>query len=127
MNKIKYILLSLGLVTSFGLAAMPVRAGALDVFKDACSGEAKDTAICKDRAKNKATDFVSTLVDVLLYVLAAVSVVVIVISGIFYTTSMGDTAALSKAKNTLLYAVVGLIVALLAYAIVHFVIVRFVA
>jgi hypothetical protein len=49
----------------------------------------------------------------------------IVIGGIRYTTSNGDSAGITSAKNTILYAVVGLIVALLAYAIVNFVLTSF--
>lgn len=123
MKKIKYILLTLGLVAGFGLVAQP--ASAFDPFGDVCSGAAATTALCKDRDKEKAPAFVKNLVNVLLYVLGAVSVVVIIFAGIFYTTSNGDAALITKAKNTLLYAVVGLIVAVLAYAIVNFVITSF--
>jgi len=122
MKKIKYILLTLGLLSSFAFSAIPANTNAqVDVFKDACSGAAATTAICKDREKDKAPKFVKDLVNMLLYVLGAVSIVVIIFAGIFYTTSIGDPALVTKAKNTLLYAVVGLIVAISAYAIVNFV------
>jgi hypothetical protein len=45
----------------------------------------------------------------------------IVIGGIKYTTSNGDSSAITSAKNTILYSVVGLVVAILAFAIVNFV------
>ena len=48
----------------------------------------------------------------------------VIIGGIQYTTSGGDSAAVTKAKNTILYGIVGLVIALLAYAIVNFVITR---
>ena len=50
----------------------------------------------------------------------------IVIGGIKYTVSNGDTTAVTSAKNTILYAVIGLVVAIMAYAIVSFVITRFI-
>lgn len=65
---------------------------------------------------------VKNIVNALLYILGAVAVLMIVIGGIKYTTSNGDSSAVSGAKNTILYAVIGLVVAMLAYAIVNFVI-----
>ena len=62
-----------------------------------------------------------TIVNVLLFVLGAIAVIMIIIGGIRYTTSNGDASATKGAKDTVLYAVVGLIVAILAYAIVNFV------
>jgi ABC-type bacteriocin/lantibiotic exporter with double-glycine peptidase domain len=102
---------------------MPAYAGAaFDPFANSCAPPADQTAVCKDRGTNKFSAVVKTIVNSLLYILAAVSVVVIIIAGITYTTSGGDSAMVTKAKNTLLYAVVGLVVAILAYAIVNYVI-----
>ena len=64
--------------------------------------------------------------DVLLFVLGGVAVIMIIIGGIKYVTSQGETAAVTSAKNTILYSVIGLLVAIFAYAIVHFVIANFV-
>ena len=55
-------------------------------------------------------------------VVGILAVVMIIIGGIQYTTSGGDQAAVTKAKNTILYGIVGLVIAILAYAIVNFVI-----
>jgi len=60
--------------------------------------------------------------NVALFLLGAVSVLMLIYGGIRYTISGGDSAAVTSAKNTILYAIVGIIVALLAYAIVSFVI-----
>ena len=46
----------------------------------------------------------------------------LVIGGIRYTVSGGDQNAVTAAKNTILYAIVGIIVAILAYAAVNFVV-----
>ena len=45
----------------------------------------------------------------------------IIIGGIKYVTSNGDSSGVTSAKNTILYAVVGLVVAVMAYTIVNFV------
>jgi len=67
-----------------------------------------------------------TITDVLLFIIGAVSVIMLILGGIRYTISQGDSAAVTAAKNTILYAVIGLVVAILAYAIIHFVIGSFV-
>jgi ABC-type Fe3+ transport system permease subunit len=64
---------------------------------------------------------IKIIVNILLYILGAIAVVMIVIGGIRYTTSNGDSSAITSAKNTILYAVVGLVVAILAYALVNFI------
>ncbi|NTW61891.1 hypothetical protein HGB25_00525 [Candidatus Saccharibacteria bacterium] len=99
--------------------------GASSAIDSACQGDAANTALCKDNknANNNIGNFIKNLVNTLLYVLGAVSVIVIILSGVFYVTSGGDSNLITRAKNTLIYAVVGLIVALLAYAIVNFVLV----
>ena len=60
------------------------------------------------------------------YFLAGIiAVIVIIIGGITYSTSGGDSSALTKAKNMILYAVVGLVIILSAFVITNFVIGRF--
>lgn len=69
----------------------------------------------------------STITNVLLFIIGAISVIMLIIGGIRYTVSGGDAAAVTAAKNTILYAIVGIIVALLAYAVVNFVVGSFAA
>jgi len=54
-----------------------------------------------------------------------VAVVVIIIGGIMYATSAGNSGRVTKAKDMLLYAIVGLVIVISAYAITDFVIKRF--
>lgn len=61
-----------------------------------------------------------------LFLIGAVSVIMLIYGGIRYTISGGDSGAVTSAKNTILYAIVGIVVALLAYAIVNFVLVTLV-
>jgi multisubunit Na+/H+ antiporter MnhB subunit len=63
---------------------------------------------------------------VLLFIIGAVSVIMLIIGGIRYTISQGDQSQVTSAKNTILYAIIGLIVAILAYALVNFVVTSFV-
>lgn len=65
---------------------------------------------------------VTTIINTLLFVVGFLSVVMLIIGGIRYVISGGNSAAVTAAKNTILYAIVGLIIALFAYAIINFVI-----
>lgn len=59
--------------------------------------------------------------NVLLFLVGAISVIMLIIGGIRYVISGGDQAQVTSAKNTILYAIVGIVIALLAYAAVNFV------
>jgi hypothetical protein len=64
---------------------------------------------------------ISNAINVLLFIVGAAAVVMLIIGGIRYILSSGDQAAVAGAKNTILYAIVGIIVAVLAYAAVDYV------
>ncbi len=66
-----------------------------------------------------------TITNVLLFLIGAISVIMLIIGGIRYVVSGGDSSAVQAAKNTILYAIVGVVVALLAYAVVNFVVGNF--
>ena len=62
------------------------------------------------------------ITNTILYIVGIVAVIMLIIGGIRYVTSGGDSKKVTDAKNTVLYAIIGLIVAFLAFAIVNFVI-----
>lgn len=68
-----------------------------------------------------------TITNVLLFLIGAISVIMLIVGGIRYVVSGGDSTAVTNAKNTILYAIVGVVVAILAYAVVNFVIGSFAA
>ena len=68
----------------------------------------------------------STISNVLLFIVGAIAVIMIVIGGLRYVISGGDSSQVQAAKNTILYALVGVIVAILAYAAVNFVVSSFI-
>jgi len=59
------------------------------------------------------------------YIAGIVAVIVIIIAGITYATSTGDSGRITRAKNMVLYAVIGIVVLVAAFAITNFVIGRF--
>lgn len=65
---------------------------------------------------------VISIINAVVGVLALVCVIVIIIGGVNYMTSSGDAGKVKKAKDTILYGVIGLVVCVLAFAIVNFVI-----
>ena len=64
----------------------------------------------------------STIINTMLFIIGFLSVVMLIFGGLRYIISGGNAAAVTAAKNTILYAIVGLIIAIFAYAIVNFVI-----
>ena len=69
-----------------------------------------------------AGDIAKDVVNIMFFIVGVMAVIMIIWGGIRYVLSAGNSAALTSAKNTIMYAVIGLIVAILAYTIVNFVI-----
>ncbi|MGV9002136.1 MAG: pilin [Candidatus Saccharimonadaceae bacterium] len=63
----------------------------------------------------------TTVVNVMLFIIGAICVIMLIWGGIRYTTSAGNSASVTSAKNTIMYAIIGLIIAFLAFAIVNWV------
>lgn len=61
------------------------------------------------------------ITNTLIFLVGAIAVIMLIIGGIRYTVSGGDQNAVAGAKNTILYAIVGIIVSFLAFAIVNFI------
>jgi len=59
--------------------------------------------------------------NTLMIVVGLIAVIMIIIGGIRYATSGGDQAQITAAKNTILYSIIGLVVAFMAYGIAQFV------
>jgi multisubunit Na+/H+ antiporter MnhB subunit len=72
-----------------------------------------------------ATGIFNTITNIMLFLVGAISVLMIIIGGFRYVVSGGNSTSVSAAKNTILYAVIGIIVAILAYAVINFVISSF--
>ena len=88
-----------------------------------CSEENQNSVYCqnKDKGEGQVNGIIKTIVEVLLMAVGAISIIMIVIGGILFALSSGDAQKAAKARSTILYAVVGLIVSIFASAIVNFV------
>jgi len=69
-----------------------------------------------------ATGIFTTVSNVMLFIVGAISVIMVIIGGLRYVISGGNSSNVTAAKNTILYAVVGLVVSIMAFAIINFVI-----
>lgn len=63
----------------------------------------------------------STITNTLLFIVGALSVIMIIVGGLRYVVSGGNSTSVTGAKNTIMYAIVGLVIAFLAYAAINFV------
>ena len=128
MKNIKTTLL--GLLLLVGIVAAPlatVNVASAAGKADACEGIAAIGGgnACNNNAAGDALPaFIKDIINILLFLIGAIAVIMIIIGGIRYVTSNGDQGQVTGAKNTILYAIVGLVVAIMAYAIVNFVVSR---
>ena len=74
-----------------------------------------------DDAEGGLLGIVKNIINIIIGVVGIIAVVMMIMGGISFIISQGDSAKVTKARNTILYGVVGLVVALLAFAIVNFV------
>lgn len=123
-QKISQYIAGFAIVLGIAATALPASSvGAINVF-GGCGGQGSGTAVCAAK-DDQADSILKTVINVLLYIIGIVAVIMIVIGGIRYTTSNGDSSSIKSAKDTILYAVVGLVVAIMAFAIVNFVVTSF--
>ncbi len=121
MLAVPALVLSVGSAPVFAVEGLSVKNGA-------SSARGNDQGEClfgTETGCEGKTAIFQTITNVLLFIIGAVSVIMLIIGGIRYTTSQGDQTAVQNAKNTILYSIVGIVVALLAYAVVNFVLTSF--
>jgi ABC-type Fe3+ transport system permease subunit len=90
-----------------------------------CRGVAAAGGSCsEDGAETTVNDIIGLVVNILSIVVGIVAVVMIIIAGFKYITSSGDASNVQSAKNTILYAIVGLVIVAMAQMITGFVLDR---
>jgi cytochrome bd-type quinol oxidase subunit 2 len=77
---------------------------------------------CPANPQNTVDNTIATVVNVLSYLVGAVAVVMLIIGGFRFVTSNGNAESTKGARNTIIYAIVGLVIVAIAQVIVHFVI-----
>lgn len=104
------------------LCIAPVQAvdeGAVDA---ACEGIGSVGADCGDsQATGGIEELIGTAINMLSWIVGVASVFMIIIGGFKYVTAQGDSNNITSAKNTIMYAIIGLVIAALAQGLVLFV------
>lgn len=125
MKYIKQLLLVavviVGIFAVFSLLnAQPLLADAKD---DVCTGVEFTGGSCDPPGRGQPTvqNTIRTVINILSFVVGVVAVIMVIVGGFKYITSGGDSNSVNSAKNTILYALVGLIIVALSQVIVRFV------
>lgn len=122
----------LGVVT---IVAVPLGAPALvsaqssnaNIQSNLCAGTSLDVNATGDcatsgtDANTKVNDIIKTVINIFSLVVGVISVIMIIFGGLKYITSGGESNNVSGAKNTIIYAIIGLVIVALAQFIVQFV------
>ncbi|MDQ5953358.1 MAG: hypothetical protein QG647_92 [Patescibacteria group bacterium] len=131
MNKIKRILSTLAiLAVSIApvslVASSSVLAADLNTGGYACggSGASQYTAESCDTNGSKLPAVLTNIINIFSWIVGIVSVIMIIYGGFRYITSGGDSNGVTAAKNTILYAIIGLVIVALAQVIVQFVLTK---
>jgi Type IV secretion system pilin len=134
MNKFKLILTA---IYAFALSLTPGVAmlslagtahAATDIQNSLCNGSnlsapgSSNSGNCTDTTNGSGVNnIVNTVITVFSWVVGVVSVIMIIVGGFKYVTSGGESSGVTSAKNTILYAIVGLIIVAISQVIVKFV------
>lgn len=106
---------SVGLIIALGVTALK------NLIWGVIAGGTNDYGVYDGSAAN----VLEKALNLVYYIGGAIAVVMIVISGLNYTTSSGDPGKMTKAKNTLLYSIIGLVIIIAAWGITKFIVERF--
>lgn len=114
------LLVSLVLITLLTLvfAQMVVFAQSVEPIKE---GACQVAGNCKSAPGKTLTDTIRTIINLLSVVGGVLAVIFIIVGGLKYITSAGKQESVAGAKNTLLYAIIGLVLVAMAQVIVRFV------
>jgi len=128
MKKISALLLSI--VAMFGLtfAAVGTVSALIEVNEELCKGVALDpdteeacAALTQDSGSD-VSNLANTIVNIFSLIVGIIAVIMIIVGGLRYITSGGDTNSVTGAKNTILYAIIGIVIVIFAQTLVKFVI-----
>ena len=117
------------LVPAFGVASV---ASADTISGHLCAGVTKLSVknqsddSCKNdtTAQDKVDDIVSYVINIFSIIVGIIAVIMIIVGGLKYITSGGDSNKVTSAKNSIVYAIIGLIIVALAQIIVKFVLAK---
>ncbi len=102
-----------------------------DIVRGLCQGinlqvgtDCSQTELSDEEATERVNALIRTIINIFSLVVGVVAVIMIIIGGLKYITSGGDSSNVTGAKNTILYAIIGLVIVALSQVIVRFVLSR---
>lgn len=120
----------LSLLVLVALVAVPAPANAFNIFRgaDCSNAETQDSAVCSSRTSTNPISgddgILLQITRLVAFIGGVAAVIIIMIGGIKFITSGGDPNKISSAKNTVLYAMIGLAVIVLAASLISFIVSR---
>lgn len=126
----KYVVITLAAVALLAPVVASSTVGAQAIRDGLCAGTnlsvTGGNGECEDggEATSKVNGLIKLIINIFSIVVGVVSVIMIIIGGLKYITSSGDSNNVTSAKNTILYAIIGLIVVALAQFVVQFVLAK---
>lgn len=130
INSLKKVWLIVTTLTMFALPTVvpvAVYASTPNISGNICGGidaSASATSCSSGNANGKVSKLLTDAIELISWLVGIVSVIMIMVGGFQYVVSNGDSSKISTAKNTIIFALVGLIIVAMAQFIVHFVIGR---
>lgn len=130
IKRIKFLLTTLAMSGLIFLPALipSVAHAATNSSGQLCTGAnlqitngGSSSSSCASSAGNNINNIIKWILDIFSVIVGIAAVVMIVVGGLKYTISGGDSTRVSGAKDTILFAIVGLVVVALAQVVVHFV------
>lgn len=96
---------------------------AQDIEQAVCEGALLDSdAQCNEEdEQNGFNELMIRIINIFSVVVGSISVIMVIVGGFRYIISAGDSNGVTGAKNTILYAIVGLVIVLFSQVIVRFV------
>jgi cytochrome bd-type quinol oxidase subunit 2 len=124
IQRIKYLILTAFVVLSGTTLLVPAVVNA-DFKGDACAGvnalQDSTSTTCSKTAGKTLNNTIRWVVNILSVVVGVAAVIMVIIGGFKFITSSGDSNNIASARNTILYAIIGLVIVVLAQVLVHFV------
>ena len=132
ITKLKRIVLTIAAVFALGVPALvPVAAYAVPDNTSVTNGltcgsnldatNPEANACTVDPQSTNFSSLLKKIINIFSLIVGVIAVVMIIVGGLKYITSGGESSNVSGAKNTIIYAIVGLVIVALAQFIVHFV------
>jgi hypothetical protein len=127
----KFVAFIAGVAVLIGFLS-PVTFAATDLFNEVCNGSANNSAVCQDRQDNQTAgnnaffgnndSLLIKVANLLSLIVGIAAVIMIIVGGIKYILSSGDSSNVNSAKNMIIFAIVGLVVVAVSRSIIGFVV-----